>query len=259
MYGTSLSFDRGVAQEVGVSAALLYMELCRKDFYWRNQGRLVDDMFWCDQQSIADWLLMSKNTMIRAIKALEEAGLIEHKTSYKPGTVERTTWWKVKNQDFKKCQNETFYRKCQNGDFYIKANTIATTISRNQENGLSENTVDLDGDNRIKPAQLYSRVHSFFGGRHDRRKAMVEAMEKLQEELSDETILVGCQEIAAHPTFKTKEGDEITWTLSMLLLRDDEGLSRTADIILRAADKREAREKKESKEKKVRYSSEECY
>ena len=88
---------------------------------------------------------------------------------------------------------------------------------------------------------------------------MVAAIGVLQTELSDETIILGCQEIAAHPTFKTKEGDEITWTLSMLLSRDAAGLDRTADVLMRAAEKREAREKRESKEKKVKYSAEECY
>lgn len=246
MAGVSLSFDRELAEQVGISAALLYKELCRKDFYWREQGKLVDDMFWGDQGVIAKWLLMSKSTMGRAIKTLEDAGLIEHKISYKPGTVEPTTWWKVKKWENRKRQNDDFYRKCQNDDFYIKEDTKTTTTSRNAENEISET-------DRIRPAQLYSRVHSFFGGRHDRRKAMVESIEKLQDELSDDTILDGFRAIAAHPTFKTKDGDEVTWTLSMLLLRDSDGLSRTADTLLKAAEKEEAKEKRKSKEKRVNY------
>ena len=45
----------------------------------------------------------------------------------------------------------------------------------------------------------------------------------------------------------------------MLLLRDRDGLSKTADIILKAADKKDARDKKAEKKKTVQYSTEECY
>lgn len=250
MSGISLSFDRDMAKEFGVNVALVYKELYRKQFYWGEQGKLVDGFFWCDQSVIADWLLMSRSTIGRIIQQLKDAGLVETETHFRPGTSTTTTWWKVS-----KWEPEVSHGDASNGMFHddashIKADTKADTVGESQNKTISE---------RIKPAQLYSRIHSFFGGRHDRRKAMVAAIAVLQTELSDETIILGCQEIAAHPTFKTKEGNEITWTLSMLLLRDAAGLDRTADILLRAADKKEAREKRESKEKKIKYSTEECY
>ena len=253
MTGATLSFSREMAMRFGITAALIYQELKRKQFYWESQDKLVDGFFWCDQAVIADWVLVHTNTASKAIKQLEEAGLIERKISYRPGSTTTTTWWKVKDGVTPGINETVTPRNQQNSDSYIKATTEATTVGESQKE-VSETTSE-----RIKPAQLYSRVHSFFGGRHDRRKAMVEAIEKLQEDLSDETILLGCQEIAAHPTFRTKDGEEITWTLSMLLLRDRDGLSKTADIILKAADKKEARDKKEEKPKKVRYSLEECY
>lgn len=250
MSGISLSFDRDMAKEFGVNAALVYKELYRKYFYWKEQGKLVDGFFWCDQGAIADWLLMSRSTIKRIVQQLKDAGLVETETHFKPGTNTTTTWWKVSKWQPGMAHGEPSDGMAHGDPSHIKADTKSDIVGESQNETSSE---------RIKPAQLYSRIHSFFGGRHDRRKAMVAAIAVLQTELSDETIVLGCQEIAAHPTFKTKEGNEITWTLSMLLLRDAAGLDRTADIILRAADKREAREKKESKEKKVRYSSEECY
>ena len=253
MSGATLSFNREMAMEFGITAALIYQELERKQFYWKEQDKLVDGFFWCDQAAIADWILVHNNTASKAIKQLEEAGLIERKVSYRPGSTITTTWWKVKDGVTPGVTKNVTPRSHKNSDSYIKATTEAITVEE------SQNEVSGASSERIKPAQLYSRIHSFFGGRHDRRKAMVAAIGVLQTELSDETIILGCQEIAAHPTFKTKEGDEITWTLSMLLSRDAAGLDRTADVLMRAAEKREAREKKESKEKKVKYSAEECY
>lgn len=250
MNDATLSFSREMAKKYGITAALIYQELKRKQFYWESQGKLVDGFFWCDQSAIAEWVLVHSNTVVKVVKTLEEAGLIEKKISYRPGTTTPTTWWRVISEINPNVISSN-QPKC---DFYIKATTIATTEKKSQV-GTSTGT-DTE---RIKPAQLYSRVHSFFGGRHDRRKAMVEAIEKLQDELSDETILLGCQEISAHPTFKTKDGNEVTWTLSMLLLRDADGLNKTADIILKAADRKEARDKKEEKKKAVQYSMEECY
>lgn len=254
MTDATLSFSREMAMKFGITAALIYQELKRKQFFWESQGKLIDGFFWCDQAVIADWVLVHTNTASKAIKQLEDADLIERKVSYRPGTTITTTWWKVKDGVTPGVNETVTPRSHTNSDSYIKATTIATTEKESQVGTSTGTTTE-----RIKPAQLYSRVHSFFGGRHDRRKAMVEAIEKLQDELSDETILLGCQEISAHPTFKTKDGDEVTWTLSMLLLRDTEGLNKTADIILKAADRKEARDKKEEKKKAVQYSMEECY
>lgn len=252
MPGISLSFDRDMAKEFGVNAALVYKELYRKQFYWKEQGKLVDGFFWCDQIAIADWLLMSRSTIGRIVQQLKDAGLVETGTHFKPGTNTTTTWWKVSKWEPEMSHGDASCGMYHGDASHIKADTKADTVGESQSGTSSEASSE-----RIKPAQLYSRVHSFFGGRHDRRKTMVEAIEKLQEELTDETILTGCQEIASHPTFKTKDGSEVTWTLSMLLLRDDDGLKKTADIILKAADKKDANEKK--KESKVKYNLDGCY
>lgn len=128
MAGISISFDRDLAMKIGMVAAMVYKELYRKQFYWEGQDKLVDGMFWCDQKAIAEWLLISQDTLTRAIKKLEEEGLIQKNIAYRPGTTIRTTWWKVVKQDFSKTQIAST-RKTQNKDFYIKADTEADTQS----------------------------------------------------------------------------------------------------------------------------------
>lgn len=128
-YGTPLSFNRELAIELGVSAALLYQEITRKYFYWKKEGKLIDGMFYKDQDDIAEWLLMSRSTLSRAADKLVEAGLITRKTAYKPGSSITTTWWGVcSNCTSRMCQNDES-RMCQNDESYIKANTIQALSS----------------------------------------------------------------------------------------------------------------------------------
>ena len=119
---TVLAFNRELAKRVGVNAALLYQELQRKYFYWKSQGKLKDDMFWCDQGALADWLLVSTKTISRAMAVLEEAGMITKKISYRPGTSTTTTWWSISETDF-----ESHPENGQIDASYIKANTTADT------------------------------------------------------------------------------------------------------------------------------------
>lgn len=121
---TVLAFNRELAKKVGVNAALLYQELQRKYFYWESQGKLDDGMFWCDQGTLAEWLLMHPNTIASASAKLEEAGMIERKVSYRPGTTTTTTWWKIVNPGITPI---VIPRNHSNCDSYIKTNTIADT------------------------------------------------------------------------------------------------------------------------------------
>lgn len=132
MTDATLSFNREMAQEYGVTAALIYQELKRKHFYWERQGKLVDGFFWCDQAVIADWVLVHNNTASKAIKQLEDAGLIERKVSYRPGTTTTTTWWKVKDGVTPGVTKTVTPRSHKNSDSYIKATTEATTGAREE-------------------------------------------------------------------------------------------------------------------------------
>lgn len=244
--GTCGCYNRHDARELGLVPAIVWNDMLdRSEHFDANP-------MWYDQKDAAERLGIPERTMYRAVDVLVEAGRITKKKGYRPGTTTSTTWITINEESDVAVPGTTDLAVPRSDDLAVPI--LKETKEKDTDIGTASS-----GTERIKPAQLYSRIHSFFGGRHDRRKAMVAAIDVLQTELSDETIILGCQEIAAHPTFKTKEGNEITWTLSMLLLRDAAGLDRTADILLRAADKREAREKKESKEKKVKYSTEECY
>lgn len=220
----SLSFSREFAKQFGVTAALVYKELYRKQFYWAGQGKLVDGKFWCDQKVIADWLLISTKTLSRVIKLLKDAGLIDTETHYKPGTTETTTWWEVKKWDSESCQNVASNEMCQNVSSYIKADTEADSEKESQS------------EERMKPEALYARVHSFFKGPNEMRKQKVEAIKKLQEEyeLSDDTILNGMKAISENKTIKFENGDEFTFTLTHLLLRSE--LEKTATLLVRKAE-----------------------
>lgn len=121
---TVLAFNRELAKKVGVNAALLYQELQRKYFYWKSQGKLKDDMFWCDQGALAEWILVHPNTVGKLADKLEEEGLIEHKVSYRPGTLTPTTWWKVVSPEITVRVDSGNHSDC---DFHIKANTTADT------------------------------------------------------------------------------------------------------------------------------------
>lgn len=123
MEDAALSFNRGMAAKYGVTAALLYQELKRKQHYWESQGKLEDGFFWCDQSAIAEWILVHPNTIGKAASTLEDAGLIERKVSYRPGTSVTTTWWRVIPESTQK----VIPRNHNESDSYIKADTIANT------------------------------------------------------------------------------------------------------------------------------------
>ena len=96
MPDTILAFNRELAKELGISAALLFQELQRKHHYWKAEGKLNEDgEFWCDQKDIAEWILLHPNNVGVAAKKLEEAGLIIKRTGYRPNSTTPTTWWKV--------------------------------------------------------------------------------------------------------------------------------------------------------------------
>lgn len=121
---TVLAFDREMAAEHGINAALLYQELKRKQHYWRSQGKLEDGFFYCDQGEIAEWILVHPNTIGKAAKVLEEANLIEKKVSYRPGTLTPTTWWKV--VDDSESTPEVISSNHSESDYHIKSNTLST-------------------------------------------------------------------------------------------------------------------------------------
>lgn len=237
MPDTILAFNRELAKELGISAALLFQELQRKHHYWKAEGKLNEDgEFWCDQKDIAEWILLHPNNVGVAAKKLEEAGLIIKRTGYRPNSTTPTTWWKVVISEI----NETVISRNQrNSDFYIKANTKADTEKKSQ----NENETT-----RMMPSTLYTKLRNVFpGSKNDLRKKKIEAVRRLQEEfeLSDETIIDGVSEIAKHPVYKFSDGNEFTETLTSLLLARD--LDKTAEKIVKKAEAKQVKDKADEK------------
>lgn len=138
---TALAFDREMAMEHGINAALLYQELKRKQHYWKSQGKLEDGFFYCDQSEIAEWILVHPNTVGKAAKVLEEAGIIEKKISYRPGTLTPTTWWKVVESS--ESTPEVISGNHSKSDFHIKSNTPSDTGGDGDEDEDSGDTIPL--------------------------------------------------------------------------------------------------------------------
>lgn len=171
----TLSFSREFARQYGITAALVYQELYRKYFYWSGQGKLENGFFWCDQTTIADWLLMSRQTLGRVVAQLKEEGLIETETHYKPGTKETTTWWKVTKWAPSNQQNVTSYGMEQNVTSHIKANTKADTTAESTSVG--------------DPIVVFLRVNpSGKAWKSQRVYSTQEEVDRLEESDPDDTI-----------------------------------------------------------------------
>ena len=204
MKDTVLAFNRELAKELGVSAALLYQELQRKFFYWQSQGKLNNEgMFWCDQGEIADWILVHPNTVSKAAKDLEDAGLIKKKVSYRPGTVTPTTWWGLLKTEITPNVDTRNHNNCEN---HIKANTKANTDSESGKCELAVRVEKWDFDSKgnwKRKRTVYTTVdeadkveeagkdeYVTFGfwpsptlvGRQDKMKTMSEKKTKLKTE-----------------------------------------------------------------------------
>lgn len=259
MTDTILAFNRELAKEYGVSAALLYQELQRSQYYWERAGKLNDDgMFWKDQKDIAEWILLSTKTISRAIKDLEDAGLIKKKVGYRPGTTTPTTWWRV----ISKTDKMSISKNGHDVHFYIKANTKSNTVKENDKGDNQEDNSSLDsssedgGEVRMRPEVLYQKVRQVWpGSNNEMRKQKVAGLEKLQEDLSDESIIEGIRLIAKNPTYTFDGGKEFTETLTHLLVTGD--IERTAQKITMRLEEKQLKEKK--KESNVSFDLHQCY
>ena len=250
----ALSFSREFAREHGITEALIYKEIYRSYFFWKNHGKLQNGMYWCDQKVMADWLLISVSTLGRAIKKLKDKNLIDYETHYRPGTQTTTTWWKIiEKDDDEKERNST---SGQNDDSHTSGQNDDSHIKPDKEPDTTEG--DADEEIRMLPATLYSKLRLFFpGSPNDMRQKKVDAVGKLQKEyeLSDDTILDGIKAISEHPTYKFKDGREYTETLTSLLLGD---LDKTAKKIMRKVEEKKVKDSQYRmingvKCKKIRY------
>lgn len=91
--GSCGCYNWNEAKQFGVTAAILLNWFKNSYRHYKNKGELVDGMFWHDQKDIADEIAFGLKMLYNAIEVLENAGIIQKKVGYRPGTNRKTTWW----------------------------------------------------------------------------------------------------------------------------------------------------------------------
>lgn len=74
-YSQTRSFNFGIAQEVGINAALVYDELA----FWVGRGKRQDGWIWKSYDEMGERLALTKKQLMPAYTKLEAAGYIETK------------------------------------------------------------------------------------------------------------------------------------------------------------------------------------
>lgn len=225
--GSCGCYNREMAQKFGVITAIIYNDIEDKFDYYEREGELQDGYFYLSQTNRADALAIPRKSYGQGLSRLEEAGLIKKKVGYKPGTAIKATWVMLVRED-----ERTAFSLGENDQSRLGENDQSIYNDTKEPDSPQESV-----DGGMRPEALYSRVHSMFKGPHEMRKQKIEAICHLKDEyqLSDDTILTGFRAIADNPTFTIKDtGEEITWNLSMLLLRKD--LERTAALLVQKAE-----------------------
>lgn len=115
--GSCGCYNREMAREFGVIAAIIYNDIEDKYDYYEREGELQDGYFYLSQTNRADALAIPRRTYCREVAKLEEAGVIKKKVGYKPGSTTKVTWVKLVRDDavcpISLCQNDQS-RLCQN-------------------------------------------------------------------------------------------------------------------------------------------------
>jgi hypothetical protein len=73
-----ITVNKTLAHEIGLNETIIYSELVSLHQYWRKQGKLTDDnWFFCTIENLERNTTLTRNKQDRAIKKLQELGLIE--------------------------------------------------------------------------------------------------------------------------------------------------------------------------------------
>lgn len=97
--GSCGCYNREMAKEYGVIAAIVYNDIEDKFDYYEKEGELEDGYFYLSQTNRADALAIPRKSYGQALTKLEESGLLVKKIGYKPGTTTRATWVKLIRDD----------------------------------------------------------------------------------------------------------------------------------------------------------------
>ena len=93
---TILHFSRELAMKTTVATAVVYNVLDYRKKHFSEQLN-EDGEFWSSIISIAEYTGFTERTVMNAVNTLEDLGLVERRASYRPGTIIKTTFWKVHN------------------------------------------------------------------------------------------------------------------------------------------------------------------
>lgn len=200
--GTCGCYNRQDARELGLAPAIVW-----NDMLDRSEHFNINPM-WYDQKDAAERLGIPERSMNRAVERLVEAGRIEKKKGYRPGTTTSTTWVTI--------IEEESVGGSRNDDLAVPRNDdlAVPILKETKENdtdtiGISNVKASSEETIRMKPEVLYTRTKSIFKQRKDiDRKQCVEGIRKLQERLEDEDILAFASYCATEARSKPLVGDD---------------------------------------------------
>ena len=92
MQDTNISYRAAEARKYGIAVAILLGNI-RVFTEYHNQKGGVE--YWHSMKDIAEAVGLSTKQISSAAKKAQEAGLIQYKQGYKPGTQTRTTYWSM--------------------------------------------------------------------------------------------------------------------------------------------------------------------
>lgn len=84
--GNYISVNKSLIKAFGLEEAVIFGELCSEYDYWKDQGKLVDDMFYCTTDKLEKNTALSEYQQRKAIKKLEEMGVIQTELKGMPAT-----------------------------------------------------------------------------------------------------------------------------------------------------------------------------
>lgn len=152
-----IPLNRELVKLFGIEEALILGELCSEYDYWRSEDKLIDGMFYCSINKLEEATTLSEYQQRKAIKNLENLGVIKTKLKKIPATryfyidedklfsFLRSSSEKTSELDTKKLSSSNNY----NNKNYNKKLSISKDI---------DNTPDFEFGKKKEPKQsMYSK------------------------------------------------------------------------------------------------------
>ena len=84
--GNFIPLNKSLVNTFGLEEAIILGELCNEYDHWLNENKLVDDMFYCSVAKLEKATTLSEYQQRKAIKSLENAGVIKTELKGVPAT-----------------------------------------------------------------------------------------------------------------------------------------------------------------------------